>query len=240
MARLIKIVPLKVVVEVLTGLHIGAGKDTVRIGDIDAPVVKLQYKEREGMPYIPGTSFKGKLRFLAEFKEGVVDSGKVHSCSRPDCKICKFFGVGAAEKTQSSDKIETGSVQLTRLVFRDLELSVEDREEFKELQEDPNRSFYEEKIEINIKRDTGSATPRYIERVPAGVRFEGHIMLRVFDEDIKNMAGANEQERLDAYVSDVRSYLKELFDLLNKDYLGGHGSRGYGAVRVQFVDTETD
>jgi len=41
-----------------TGLHIGAGKGSLEIGGADNPVVKDAF----GLPYIPGSSLRGKLR----------------------------------------------------------------------------------------------------------------------------------------------------------------------------------
>ena len=62
-------------IEVLTGLHIGAGKDAVEIGGVDNPVVKNPYT---GEPYIPGSSLKGKLRCMMEWATGRVDQdGKI-------------------------------------------------------------------------------------------------------------------------------------------------------------------
>ena len=45
-----------------TGLHIGAGKGSLEIGGADNPVVKDAF----GLPYIPGSSLRGKLRSLLE------------------------------------------------------------------------------------------------------------------------------------------------------------------------------
>ena len=46
-----------------SGLHIGGNKDTMQIGGIDNPVIK---NPLTNMPYIPGSSLKGKMRFLLE------------------------------------------------------------------------------------------------------------------------------------------------------------------------------
>ena len=43
-----------------TGLHIGAGKGSLEIGGADNPVVKDAF----GLPYIPGSSLRGKIRSL--------------------------------------------------------------------------------------------------------------------------------------------------------------------------------
>ena len=45
-----------------TGLHIGAGKGSLEIGGADNPVVKDAF----GLPYIPGSSLRGRLRSLLE------------------------------------------------------------------------------------------------------------------------------------------------------------------------------
>src|SRR5260370_2889665 len=50
-----------------TGLHIGAGKGSLEIGGADNPVVKDAF----GLPYIPGSSLRGKLRSLLEQSSGM-------------------------------------------------------------------------------------------------------------------------------------------------------------------------
>ena len=52
-----------------TGLHIGGGDTEMRIGGIDNQVVK---DPLTGLPYIPGSSLKGKIRSLLEWKLGLV------------------------------------------------------------------------------------------------------------------------------------------------------------------------
>jgi CRISPR-associated protein Csm3 len=78
------------------------------------------------------------------------------------------------------------------------------------------------KTEIKMNRKTGTAEqdgPRTIERVPPSVKFKGEILIRYFDGELDN----------------IKSVLKKGIELLNQDYLGGSGSRGYGAVKVTFV-----
>lgn len=50
--------------EAETGLAVGAGKEALEIGGLDNPVVKSP----KGIPYLPGSSIKGKLRSLIERK----------------------------------------------------------------------------------------------------------------------------------------------------------------------------
>ena len=61
-----------------------------------------------------------------------------------------------------------------------------------------------------------------IERVPAGVKFDLVIRLKVFEEKEPYNDNENELKQM------VESGLK----LIENDYLGGSGSRGYG--RVEF------
>ncbi|MGH7085757.1 MAG: type III-A CRISPR-associated RAMP protein Csm3, partial [Acetobacteraceae bacterium] len=48
----------------VSGLHIGAGNDRIEIGGIDNPVLKHPHTRE---PYIPGSSIKGRVRFLLEW-----------------------------------------------------------------------------------------------------------------------------------------------------------------------------
>ena len=75
-------------IKALTGLHIGASKTDAAIGDIDNSVIKTS----EGVPYIPGSSLKGKLRSLLEKKEG---KKEVCKCGEKSCEICVIFGSAA-------------------------------------------------------------------------------------------------------------------------------------------------
>ena len=56
----------------LTGLHIGASKETAEIGGVDLPVVR---RKDNNEPFIPGSSLKGKIRCLLEQVTGTnIDS----------------------------------------------------------------------------------------------------------------------------------------------------------------------
>ena len=78
--------------------------------------------------------------------------------------------------------------------------------------------FTEVKWENVIDRITSAANPRQIERVPAGAEFEFGMIYNVFNEQDKD---------------NLKQVFKAL-ELLEHDYLGGSGSRGYG--RVKFED----
>src|SRR5215467_12066903 len=100
-----------------TGLHIGAGKGSLEIGGADNPVVKDAF----GLPYIPGSSLRGKLRSLLEQSSGMSVASdlvyvskrkgqevRIHQSDRPDDEICLIFGrnPGRLERV-SGDAIES-------------------------------------------------------------------------------------------------------------------------------------
>jgi CRISPR-associated protein Csm3 len=197
-------------IRVLSGLHIGAGKDTIEIGGLDQPIIKHPLSQE---PYIPGSSVKGKMRSLLEVyyfinngrTRGYVSDGKPCGCGQRDCPACVIFGPGP-----SCDK-KTAESGPTRLIVRDSILCEEDRLRF-ERGELP----MEVKYENIIHRVKGVAEhPRPLERVPAGVSFDFNLSFKVFEGDDKSLL----------------DYVYKGLRLIELDALGGCGSRGCGQVR---------
>lgn len=104
-----------------------------------------------------------------------------------------------------------GHVHTSRVLFSDSMMSNWDDLKAKGL-----TSQTEIKFENSIKRTTAVANPRQIERVIRGSRFPLNIMYEVKDEE--------------TILKDFQ-ILTEGFRLIQYDYLGGNGSRGYGKVR---------
>lgn len=102
-------------------------------------------------------------------------------------------------------------VKAARLQFADAFLT-----NAKELKE--RGGMTEVKFENNINRLTSVAMPRQIERVSRGAEFAVNMVYDIEADEIKE---------------DFINIAKGL-KLLSMDYLGGHGSRGYG--RVAFKD----
>lgn len=195
-----------------TGLRIGGSKDDIEIGGLDNPILRDPLSK---LPYIPGSSLKGKVRSLLEYKEGkITNSGEPHGCREPDCLICKVFG---------PHRITEHSFVPTRIIVRDVLLTEESKKELEEKLE--SASLYTEiKQEVSIDRRTGTASragPRTMERVPAGTKFDLHIVLRIFDSDDKKQ---------------LIAFIEEGLGLLGKDYLGGSGTRGYGWVEIEDIE----
>ena len=210
-------------ISVLTGLHIGAGKDSLEIGGLDQPIIKNPLTSE---PYIPGSSIKGKMRSLLEISKYMGQNPETRDfvlgkkdrngrglpcgCAKKGCPACTIFGTSAAEKTP-----ELGP---TRLIVRDAYLSGEWHEKFVR-----GELVMEVKYENTIDRVRGVAEhPRPLERVPAGVAFTFHLSFKVFEGDDPE------------FLNDVFRGLR----LIELDALGGNSSRGCG--QVQFNDLKCD
>ncbi|HQA19643.1 MAG: type III-A CRISPR-associated RAMP protein Csm3 [Acholeplasmataceae bacterium] len=183
--------------KVKTGLHIGGSKGVYGIGGLDSPVIKNPVTNE---PIIPGSSIKGKVRMLLEV---------VHP--EDQNKFNKMFGYRQGEQNNP----------LSRVIFRDLELTKESKEE---LSKALDGEYTEIKAENTIDRARGTAkSPRFIERVPAGAVFEGEYIVQYLDTDQDN---------------DFEELVKKGFKLLENNYLGGSGSRGYGKVEFEIINQE--
>lgn len=192
-------------IKVMTGLHIGGSKEFSAIGAVDSPVMRDTYSN---MPFIPGSSLKGKLRFLLQEKYGKKARDEKTNHNDDDLRVKRLFG-------SSNDKNNEKPIK-SRLYFSDSFMSNE-----KDLNEMGIEQLTEVKFENTINRFTAIANPRQIERVIRGTEFDMSVIYNAdkedeIEEDIKN--------------------LKEAFELLEYDYLGGNGSRGYGRVKIENLE----
>jgi CRISPR-associated protein Csm3 len=121
-----------------------------------------------------------------------------------------LFGCGESRNIKSP----------SRLVFRDCQPTEETRQTW-----EAAGVTSEVKTEVLIDRNKGLSYgrigPRTTERIPAGSSFEFAFSLRYFEGD--NLA---------KYLDMVA----EGFELLQRHYLGGSGSRGYGQVALLAED----
>lgn len=204
--KLYKKIIIKGEVELITGMHIGDSKDNVDIGGVDSPVVR---RKDNNQPYIPGSSLKGKMRSLLDITHRMTDTTK-----SPDHKIGQLFG--ALSKDRNIDGIPS------RLIVRDSYMTKDSVELFKN-SEFTDLAFTEVKFENTINRVSGKADhPRQFERVPAGTKFNTEFIINVIaasDEDAVKL----EKQHLDLFYAGIR--------LLEDDYIGGSGSRGYGQIK---------
>ncbi|MDR1626274.1 MAG: type III-A CRISPR-associated RAMP protein Csm3 [Spirochaetia bacterium] len=205
---------------VKTGLHIGAGSDKVEIGGMDNPVIRNPLTRE---PYIPGSSLKGKMRSLLEWKLGKVQSnrGKPCDCGEAGCQVCRVFG--SANNSRGRDRDSGTQKGPTRLIVRDAFLSEEDKEKMNN-----GKTIVEEKHENSLNRITAQANPRPIERVVPGVKFDFEMVYRIIDT---GDGGEKDKANFEAVVLDA-------LKLLKNDYLGGGGTRGNG--RIDFINVKDE
>ena len=200
-----------------TGLHIGGTNAALNIGGPDKFVVR---NPLTNIPYIPGSSLKGKMRSLIEIKEGESVDGK--PSNNANTKSGSLFGVSG----------DSDSSRPSRLIVRDAPMAT-GKEDDSELSKyglkrsdipdfsNTDLPYTESKTEVAIDRISAKANPRTFERVPAGAQFKLNMILNIFE-------GEDEEK--------LKSTLKKAIALLEDDYLGGHGSRGYGHVKFTFID----
>ncbi len=199
MMKIKKIEQLKGQITVKSGLHIGAGNDAVEIGGSDSPLIKDSITSA---PYIPGSSLKGRMRWLLEKTRGE-NRGKYPSSDEENNLTAKVFGASVAQDVKSP----------TRIIFKDAKLSQEDFERFKNGEWD-----VELKMETAIDRISGKAiggSLRNAERVPAGIKFDYEINLVILENDKE---------------SEIKEMIENGLKLVEITYLGGRGTRGYGSI----------
>jgi CRISPR-associated protein Csm3 len=162
------------------------------------------------LPIIPGSSLKGKTRTLLA---QAYNTKVADNPNADDPKITRLFGATSGGGDNGEQLIKG------RLLFRDAFLSNKEA-----LNERGVRTFTETKFENTINRITAKATPRQIERSIKGSTFTFEL--------IYEMNNADEvEEDFETIVAGLK--------LLELDYLGGNGSRGYGKIKFNDLKAET-
>ena len=145
------------------------------------------------LPLIPGSSIKGKMRSL------LARAVNTEIAKKPDQDapiIRRLFG-------------DTETNKQAKLIFRDTTLS--------------NAEQLYGRGANTLTEVNSKATPRQIERVIAGSRFDFELIYNLTDE-------SQVEEDIDLIVQGLR--------LLELDYLGGNGSRGSGRIRFSNLVAE--
>ena len=192
--------------EVVTGLHIGGSSSFAAIGALDSPVVR---NSRDNQPMIPGSSLKGKMRSLLARQRNQKISGNM---DEDEEGILRLFG-----------SAKNGNVRVGRLIFSDLFLAEQDSLE----------SPVEVKFENSINRLTAVANPRQLERVIPGTQFNLKLLY-----ELKDTTDREKDKHAEYYQGTEEEWILKDFQslidgmkLLELDYLGGSGTRGYGQVQ---------
>lgn len=141
--------------------------------------------------------------------------------------LAKKYNEGFVAKTPDEDvecltklfgSAKKGNAKISKLLFTDMFIGNID-----ELKRAGLTGQTEFKFENSIQRTTAVANPRQIERVVRGAKFPMQLIYEVTE--------------VDEILQDFQ-ILKDGFRLLEYDYLGGNGSRGYGRIRV--ADLQVD
>jgi CRISPR-associated protein Csm3 len=241
--------------EALTGIRVGGSQEALDIGGVDLPVVKTP----NGIPYIPGSSIKGKMRSLLEKEQ--FDLSELKSYREKEGELQK------AKKEKNEDLKKKLSDELKEL-----------KEELKEKNwRDVGGSFIHscEKPDCNIctifgrpaessaseptrlyakdahldKDDFEQKFPELAEdKLYTEVKWENVI------DRLTSLANPRQVERVPAGAQFDFELTYNLYDkkdeerfhgfvlpaleLLEGDCLGGMGSRGYGRVKFSQIEVK--
>ncbi|MBQ6218762.1 MAG: type III-A CRISPR-associated RAMP protein Csm3 [Methanosphaera sp.] len=249
-----------------TGLHIGGSNNSIEIGGSDNVVIRDSITN---LPYIPGSSLKGKIRSLLELNDEEIFMNIKHNKGEPSTQgiVADVFGkasdkseynINTSDLTQESeDKLiqmikdlqnqidemknstqnnetieekDTNNVSnhennhssptaFAKLIVRDSYPTEKTIKKWNDNYEVVNGS--ELKYENTIDRIKCTSNPRNIERVPIESEFEFEIIYGIYND--------NENE---VYAKKVCKLLNKGLKLLEDNYLGGSGTRGFGRVRI--------
>lgn len=246
MKKQILLIPTEI--QLLTWLHIWGADQQFEIWGIDTPVVFkpcLNCESTEVEPYIPGSSIKWRMRALLEMYKYWVGGKSIDKNSKKLIKVIfddttkelkrdddkgKGFYIDSNwliqdEKNDvsnlfwASGKIGDNSFHIPwNLIVKDFVLESGCFEKFKEW-----NLLLEEKMENTVPRFIDQNTnPRRIQRIPAWTKFVWLFVIVWDDEsDINNKF----------------NLFKEGIELIEKTYLGGSWTRGYGSVKFKFYKT---
>ena len=141
---------------VCTGMHIGDSSAFSAIGAVDSQVVR---DPLTGLPIVPGSSLKGKLRTLLA-RSLCGDLRKMPKHDDDDERILRLFGSASpvrAARLQFSDCFVSNAAEMKRV------------------------GITEVKAENGISRADSVANPRFIERVSRGTAFDVNIVYDIAD-----------------------------------------------------------
>lgn len=199
-------------IKVLSGLHIGGSDSKMEIGGVDNPVIKDPYTH---YPFIPGSSIKGKMRsqlayFLGKAKDDPSDTFDIN------CPLQRIFGTPA----------DTGTMGPTRLVIRDAHPDSSTIKMWKDM--DSELLYTEYKPENTVNRITSEANPRFMERVAKDSTFTLEMIFGLYEFEPEDESRKKDEEFINHFFTSLK--------LLEQNFLGGHGSRGYGQIEIKLDD----
>jgi len=207
---------IKGIIHCETGLHIGNSSDNIDIGGSDKPIIRDPITN---LPFIPGSSLKGKLRVLLELNDDLssesVKNNRGKNSNDINCVATQIFGIAAYRSTKEEKLILKYP---TRVIVRDSYPTLETTKTWKNSEDVFGGA--ELKYENFVDRITARSFLRNIERIPRGSEFNFEIIFSVYEGD-------NEKN----FIELLRS-----MKLLEDNYLGGSGTRGFGKVKFKKIN----
>lgn len=225
-----------------TGLHIGGSQESMQIGGLDLPIIR---DSGNNLPYIPGSSLKGKLRStLEKFGERLKEGKKeklsfnrnigtfrnklfIHCCEdikyAMHCDVCRIFGSSGDDR--AVPRGEKAENLPSSLFVRDSLLD--------ESLIGVSSQYTETKIETGIDRANMAASPRRVERVLPDNKFNFEMVYSV------EALAPREKDPLafpeENLKKDINNILTCL-EITQSEGIGGYTSRGYGKVEFTFSE----
>jgi len=168
-------------------------------------------KDKTGMVFIPGSSLKGKIRSLLEISGYSRKKYYSNQDGKPcDCGDCEICKIFGPHESKNIKEPR-------RVIVRDGYIKVKDMNELYEK--------LETKAENTIDRVRGTTAKggiRITERVCAGAEFDYEVIFNIYKKEDKKL--------IDIFLTGMK--------LLEDDYLGGSGSRGYGKIKFKNLKVE--
>lgn len=237
-------------IEVLSGLHIGGSDVDLNIGGIDSEVAK----DKDGNPYIPGSSISGKLRNLIA-----------------DSKGYKYLNFEAA-RTAGDIESKSWDREYLALLFSGNGFNIDIKPKMNNKNKEINywckilqrkmsdyRDLSNNKVTIDNKEVMLSTHTRLLIR--DALLIDEKPKEEILEDKAENLINRNTggatPRHIERVVSGTKFKLKMVLDiyqhdnvkalcetlhlginLLNNDYLGGMGSRGSGEVKITIDEVQ--
>lgn len=241
------------------GVRIGGLKEIGGIGGVDNPIIRHPISK---LPYIPGSSLKGKMRSLVEehyktrereierlrkklesvndrerekLEKEIKEKEKLESpcgCADSECEVCTLFGPHMKPDHNLGP---------TRLLFRDAAVTEEldENSEIKKLE----LTYYFKK---DLEKLWEEENLRYVEEKPENIinrkthtakdfrQMERIPAGTVFDIEIILIEKESDKDKKEKWIEIIKTGL----GLLEDTGIGGCISRGYG--KIKFYDMKID
>jgi CRISPR-associated protein Csm3 len=220
----------------LTGLRVGGSEQGLDAAGLEHLVARHALLDE---PYVPGSSLRGKIRCMLERLQGIAGPPAGEHVAfgpavDPGHPLVQLFGAAGKD----------GPGIPSRVLVRDALITPDSRRRLARLR--GVLPMTETKAEVCIDRVSAAAAARTLERLPAGaeLRFDLVLEVRAAPEVSPEGAPAALARLLEAQRAsrteanhwgrdeDLR-WLVTGLALLQDDAIGGHGSRGYGRVKIR-------